>query len=93
MKLYPEEDNFDTASTVTTAEPFETAAAGNLPNAASITSHAEATRVESGAGSDICATDLQSEIERTYGPSDWHVPVRSETVGSAMPVSSQDQNW
>jgi hypothetical protein len=89
--LYPEQASADegeshvsfptgTSDTSTTVEqPYETVSQGNLPNAA--------------AGPDILACDVQTEIERTFGPEDWTMPApQSITVGSAVPISSQNQS-
>jgi hypothetical protein len=88
---FPTSNTGDTSTTV--EQSYETAPAGGLPNASAIGNHAEATRVESGAGPDILACDVQTEIERTFGPEDWTMPApQSITVGSAVATSSQTPN-
>jgi len=59
---------------------------GGLPSSGDV-------RVESGAGPDLAVTDIQSEIERTYGPSDWHVEPRHETVSSSVPPTCTDDQF
>jgi hypothetical protein len=65
---------------------YDTPAEGNLPNAAS-GDLAEATRIESGAGPDICQENAQDEIERVFGPADWHNATNCVAVDSKLPES------
>jgi hypothetical protein len=75
-------------------ENYETSAAGNLPNAAAIDNHAEATRIESGAGPDLQVANVQDLIESgALGESRLHVEAKHETVSSSVPATCSDEQY
>jgi hypothetical protein len=53
---------------------------GNLESTGSL-------EVTSGAGPDICVGTVQDEIERVFGPSDWHHDSNYSPVASTLPES------
>jgi hypothetical protein len=73
---------------------YETPAAGNLPNAAAIDNHAEATRIDSSAGPDICVSNVQDLIESgALGESALHVEAKYESCESKLPATCQDDQY